>query len=86
VIHNPGKKGSTENYGTIALPYGALFDIMDFRADPTGFLSEFAKVKVREFADVRTAQAAALAPVPLPAGAWLLIGGIGALAALRRRA
>jgi hypothetical protein len=86
VIHNPGKKGSTENYGTIALPHGALFDIMDFRADPTGFLSEFAKVKVREFADVRTAQAAALAPVPLPAGAWLLIGGIGALAALRRRA
>ena len=85
VIHNPGKKGSTENYGSVALPYGALFDIMDFRADPMGFLEAFAKVKVQEFADVRLAQAAALAPVPLPAGAWLLIGGLGAMASLRRR-
>jgi hypothetical protein len=85
VIHNPDKKGSAENYGTIALPFGALFSIMDFRADPMGFLSEFAKVKVKEFADVRAAEAAALTPVPLPAGAWLLLGGLGAMAAMRRR-
>jgi hypothetical protein len=85
VIHNPGKKGSTENYGTVALPYGALFDIMDFRADPMGFLEAFAKVKVKEFADVRAAEAVALTPMPLPAGAWLLLGGLGAMAALRRR-
>jgi hypothetical protein len=45
----------------------------------------FAKVKVQEFADVRAAEATALIPTPLPAGAWLLIGGLGAMAALRRR-
>jgi hypothetical protein len=85
VIHNPGKKGSTENYSSVALPHGALFDIMKFREDPMGFLSMFAKVKVQEFADVRAAEATALIPTPLPAGAWLLIGGLGAMAALRRR-
>ena len=36
VIHNPAKRGSTENYASIALPYGALFSIADFRADPPG--------------------------------------------------
>lgn len=85
VIHNPAKRGSTENYGSIALPYGALFDIADFRADPLGFLEAFAKVKVREFADVRAAAVAMPTPVPLPAGAWLLIGGLGVLAAIHRR-
>jgi hypothetical protein len=86
VIHNPAKKGSAANYGTIALPYGALFSIADFRSNPLGFLESFAKVKVKEFADVREAQLAVPTPVPLPAGAWLLMGGIGAFALVRRRA
>jgi len=30
--------------------------------------------------------AASVPPIPLPAGAWLLLGGLGALAAMRRRA
>lgn len=81
IIHNPAKKGSTENYSQIARPYGALFDIAEFRADPTSFLSAFAKVKVQEFADVQQS----LNAVPLPAGAWFLIGGLGALAFVRRR-
>jgi hypothetical protein len=83
VIHNPGKRGSTENYSQIALPYGALFDIMDFRADPMSFLTAFASIKVQEFVDVREQEA--LTSMPLPAGAWLLLGGLGALAAVRRR-
>jgi hypothetical protein len=83
VIHNPGKRGSTENYSQIALPYGALFDIMDFRANPMNFLTYFASVKVGEFVDVREQEA--LSAVPLPAGGWLLLGGLGALAAFRRR-
>jgi hypothetical protein len=84
VIHNPAERDSARNYSSIALPYGALFDISSFRADPEGFLSSFAQVKVREFADVRAAEAAALAPVPLPGGAWLLLGAMGAFAGLRR--
>jgi hypothetical protein len=83
VIHNPGKRGSTENYSQIALPYGALFDIMDFRANPMNFLTSFAAVKVQEFVDVREQEA--LSAVPLPAGGWLLLGGLGAFAAVRRR-
>ena len=39
IIHNPRKRGSTENYIQIARPYGALFDIADFRDDPLSFMS-----------------------------------------------
>jgi hypothetical protein len=85
IIHNPKKRGSTENYSQIARPYGALFDIADFRADSLGFLSYFARVKVQEFVDVRAASAQAPVVTPLPGAAWLLLGGLGALAAMRRR-
>ena len=85
IIHNPAKRNSTANYSQIARPFGALFDIADFRADPTNFLTAFASVKVQEFVDVRTLSDQKLNVVPLPAGAWLLIGGLGALAAVRRR-
>jgi hypothetical protein len=85
VIHNPAKRGSTENYSSIALPHGALFDIADFRADPLSFLEAFAKVKVREFADVRAAALPVPTPVPLPAGAWLLIAALGLLVATRTK-
>jgi antitoxin component HigA of HigAB toxin-antitoxin module len=86
IIHNPRKRGSTANYSQIARPHGALFDIADFRADPNGFLSYFAGVKVQEFVDVRTQIAQAPIVTPLPAGAWLLLAGLGALAVVRRRA
>jgi hypothetical protein len=83
ILHNPRKRGSTENYSQIMRPYGALFDIAEFRADPTGFLTWFASVKVEEFVEVRNN--APLAVTPLPAGAWLLLGGLAAFAAIRRR-
>lgn len=83
IIHNPKKKGSTANYSQIARPYGALFDIAEFRADPMSFLTAFAAVKVKEFVDVRTAEE--LSAVPLPAGAWLLLAGLGGFAVVRRR-
>lgn len=85
ILHNPLKRGSTDNYSQIALPYGALFDIADFRSDPTSFLTGFAKVKTKEFIDVHTASIAGLAAVPLPAGVWLLLGGLGVLAAASRK-
>lgn len=85
IIHNPRKRGSTENYGQIALPHGALFDIADFRADATGFLSYFAQVKVQEFVDDRAKLAQTPGVVPLPGGAWLLLSGVAALSLARRR-
>jgi len=85
IIHNPSKRGSTANYSQIARPHGALFDIADFRADATGFLSYFATVKVQEFVDARATLAQNPSVVPLPGGAWLLVTGIAALALARHR-
>ena len=84
IIHNPAKRGSTENYIQIARPYGALFDIAEFRANPTGFLTYFAGVKIGEFVEVRAASAPVPAVVPLPGSAALVLGGLAALAMLRR--
>jgi hypothetical protein len=85
IIHNPKKTGSTANYSQIARPHGALFDIADFRADASSFLSYFAKVKVQEFVDERAKLAQNPSVVPLPGGAWLLVTGIAALALARHR-
>jgi hypothetical protein len=85
IIHNPKKRGSTENYTQIALPNSALFNIADFRSDPTGFLTELAEAKTKEFIEMRTKPSVELAAVPLPAGVWLLLGGLGAFVAVSRK-
>ncbi len=52
--------------------------------NPTGFLFDGEKYGSRDFAAFL--KESGVAPIPLPAAGWLLLAGLGALGALRRRA
>jgi len=77
--------GTTEDdYAKLALETGgAAWDLNKIRAGgdvAEAFSSAFVSIKVREISTQPPS-----GEIPLPAGAWLLLSGIGGLAALRRR-
>ncbi|WP_074219430.1 VWA domain-containing protein [Rhodovulum sp. ES.010] len=73
--------GEIDEFTTAARPTGALFDIDEFRANPEDFLTAFADAKLEEIIE----EGGGDAVIPLPASAWLLIAGMGGLAAASRR-
>lgn len=64
--------------------YKALFDLSTFRNDTSGFLSQFANAKLQEITTGGVTTGGS-STIPLPAGGWLLLTGLGGLAALRRK-
>lgn len=68
-------------------PQQALFDLDDFTgpgADPNAFLLQFANAKLQEITTGGTPTGGSTA-VPLPAAGWMLLAGLGGMAAMRRK-
>lgn len=80
-LNNIIVSGGGNEYAPSAVPSGAVFSLSAFTSDPTTFFTDFANAKLGEIEDTDPTPGV----VPLPAGAWLLIGGLGALGAVRRR-
>lgn len=66
----------------------ALFDLNSFTgagADPAAFLAQFAAAKLQEITTGGVPTGGSTNVVPLPASGWLVMAGLGALFAARRR-
>lgn len=78
--------GGNKSYGTFLATNGCRFQFSNL--DLTGALiNTGAKIQhvsgsTTEFASF---EASTVAPIPLPAAGWLLLGGLGGLAAMRRK-
>ena len=73
--------GGTE-YGPTANPTGAEFSLVDFVVSTNTFLEGFIKAKIGE---IIIPPPTGTPVVPVPAAGWLLLGGLGGLAAMRRK-
>ena len=71
-------------YRPAARPSGGLFDLNVFRNDASGFLTTFINTKIDEITTGGTTTGGS-GVVPLPAGAWLMLAGVGAFGAMKRR-
>lgn len=84
-IAGSGFGTTTQDYVDLALATGgAAWDLNQLRAGgdtASSFAKAFIDIKVGEIAT----QDPVSNPIPLPAAAWLLLTGIGSVAALRRR-
>lgn len=83
-IAGSGAGSTTTDYVDLALNTGgAAWDLNQLRAGgliAESFTTAFLDIKVQEI----TTQPPT-SPIPLPAGAWLMLTGLGAFAAMRRR-
>lgn len=71
-------------YDDAARPSTGLFDLNTFRLDASAFLIDFANTKIAEITTGGTTTGGSNV-VPLPAAGWMLLAGLGGLAAIRRR-
>lgn len=77
-------RGGCEYIGSTNPTTGAAFDLVDFVDNTEDFLKGFISTKIAEIENTDPTPGDG-AVVPLPAGAWLMLAGIGALGVVRRR-